>query len=167
MHYAEARAEIQSGDLLAWRGESCLGRLVRHWTGSRWSHVGVAWRFRGRLFVLDARHGAGVGLRAVSNVPKPFDWIKTGVDWSDKAESVALSHLGKPYSYEDFFRAALMVPPGDPWGDICSEYAGRVLAAVNPKWRLLVEFGRTTSPGSLVNEVLSHGFAAELRTVTA
>lgn len=54
MRYDEARALIQSGDLLTWRGEGFVRRLIRHGRGASWSHVGIAWRFRSRLFVLEA-----------------------------------------------------------------------------------------------------------------
>ncbi len=124
MNYAAARPVIKSGDLLAWRGQSLIGRLIRHVTGGSYSHVGIAWHFRGRLFVLEAVEGRGVQIRAASSLPS-FDWIKCGLIWHDVAEAEALSLLGKPYSYMDAIRAALGLR-FQSRGYICSEYAAYV-----------------------------------------
>lgn len=155
MRYAEARNQIKSGDLLAWRGRGPVGWIVRHWTGSAWSHVGVAWRFRGRLFVLEAREGIGVGLRAVSNA-LPFDHIGSDADWNDEVERFALDHLGKAYSYPDFVRAGLGLAPGHE-GEICSEYAAKVLRRAG-----VLASGYT--PAQIVNSCLELG--GEMRSVT-
>lgn len=153
MRYAEVRDSIQSGDLLAWRGESLISRLIRHWTASPWSHVGVAWRFRGRLFVLEAREGRGVTIRAASHA-LPFHHINTGVKWTDAAEALALAQLGKPYSYSDFVRAGLGLKLNDPTGDICSEYAAFVIAAADPHRN---HYPATPTPGKLVEHFLLEG----------
>ena len=154
MRYDEARSSIRSGDLLAWRGEGFVGRLIRHWTGASWSHVGIAWRFRGRVFVLEAREGSGVGLRAVSNC-LPFDHIGADSHWSEDVESFALEHLGKPYSYPDFVRAGLGLRPGFE-GEICSEYAAKVL-------RQAGVFASGLTPADLVSSCLELG--GEMRAV--
>ena len=159
MRYADARSQIQSGDLLAWRGETALGRLVRMATGGSWSHVGVAWHFRGRLFVLEAREGAGVQLRAASNA-LPFDWIATGNLWGAPSEALALALLGRPYSYGDFVQAGLGLRLTDKRGFICSEYAAFVLGAGDPSREA---YPVAPTPAALVDHFLDSG--APLSTV--
>jgi len=122
--YNALRLEIRSGDLIAFRGNGPVSRLIRHVTGGRHTHVGVAFWMRGRLFLLEAREGAGVQLRACSNV-LPFDWIKTDISWTEKAETFAFRELGKPYSYLDAVRAGLGSRLNGT-GYICSEYAAEI-----------------------------------------
>ncbi len=59
--YADVRHKISSGDLLAWSGKGLYGRIIRHWTGETFSHVGIAWVVSGRLFAIEAhiRQGGG------------------------------------------------------------------------------------------------------------
>jgi len=122
--YTALRQEIRSGDLIAFRGNSWVSQLIRHVTGGRHTHVGVAFWMRGRLFLLEAREGAGVQLRACSNV-LPFDWIKTDISWTEKAETFAFRELGKSYSYLDAVRAGFGSRLKGS-GYICSEYAAEV-----------------------------------------
>lgn len=122
--YTALRHDIRSGDLIAFRGNGRWSRLIRHVTGGRHTHVGVAFWMRGRLFLLEAREGVGVQLRACSNV-LPFDWIKTDVRWTEDAETFAFRELGKPYSYLDAVRAGLGLKLKSD-GFICSEYAAGI-----------------------------------------
>ncbi|WP_208999417.1 hypothetical protein [Roseibium sediminis] len=122
--YTALRQDIRSGDLIAFRGNGPVSRLIRHVTGGRHTHVGVAFRYGGRLFVLEARERAGVQIRACSNVGA-FDWIETGLKWTDAAENFAFSKLGKPYSYLDAVRAGLGARLRGT-GYICSEYAAEI-----------------------------------------
>lgn len=160
MRYAAARSQIRSGDLLAFKGESLLGRLVCHVTGSDYSHVGIAWRFRGRLFILEAREGRGVGIRAASNA-LPFAWAKLDLAWTNEAEDFALSALGKPYSYLDALKAGLGFPLTET-GLICSEYAATIQAHLDA--RFFDKGVRPTTPAALVNFWSDHG--AALRTIS-
>ncbi len=91
---------MASGDLLALAYGRFVSRLIRTWTGGSYSHVGVAWRYRDRVFVLAAREGRGVGLDALST-QLPAYWLRTGLLWSDETERLALEGLGLPYSYLD------------------------------------------------------------------
>lgn len=159
MQYEAARGVIRSGDLLAWRGRGPISWLIRHVTGGSHTHAGVAWRFRGRLFVLEAREGRGVQIRALSQAT-PFDWIVTGIAWTDDAERVALAGLGRPYSYRDAIRTAFGLSQRRP-GDICSEYAARVLRTADP---LKHHYPPNPTPSDLVNFFLDGG--APLRVVT-
>ncbi len=106
MTYDEVRPQIASGDLLAFANGRFVSRLIRSWTGGSYSHVGVAWRYRDRVFVLAAREGRGVGLDALST-QLPAYWLRTSLLWSDETERLALEGLGLPYSYLDCARVAL------------------------------------------------------------
>lgn len=97
MKYAQIRSRIKSGDLLAWQGKGFESRLVRALTGSSYSHVGVAWKIAGRLFVLEAAL-SGVRIFPLSSKGS-FYWISLeGLDWSDSAEAAAMSPMGEQYS---------------------------------------------------------------------
>lgn len=151
MDYATARAQIQSGDLLAWRGRRPVGWLIRHVTGGAHSHVGLAWWLHERLFILEAREGVGVQIRAASNA-KPFDWLKLDLDWQEDVEAFALSKLGKPYSYIDAVQAGLGFPLSSD-GYICSEYAAELFRRVDARAGLL----SSPTPTGLVQFWLDQG----------
>ena len=104
MLYADARRSIRSGDVLAWSAPGGLGRWVRVLTGGSWSHVGIAW-WSGepaapgsRLFVLEMREFRGVSMRPASSAA-PFDWIATGVSWSEAATTAVFAEWGSPYGW--------------------------------------------------------------------
>ena len=124
MNYAEARSKIQTGDLLAWRGDGLWSWLIRHVTGGAHTHVGVAWWFRDRLFVLEAKERVGVQMRALSNTGS-FDWLPTNINWTAYNEQFAFSQLGKRYSYLEAVGAGLgFRVNNDEY--ICSEYAAAI-----------------------------------------
>jgi hypothetical protein len=54
MKYAEYRNSIKTGDILAWGKKSTASSIVRLFTGSEYSHVGMAYVYKGRVFVLEA-----------------------------------------------------------------------------------------------------------------
>ena len=154
MRYQDARNTIQSGALLAWRGTGLVGRLIAHWTGSDWTHVGVAWRLpRTLVRARGARRVVACPLRAASNA-LPFDHIETRLTWSGAAETIALARLGKPYSYADFVRAGLGLELNQV-GDICSRIsAALVIGADDPSRD---DYPPVPTPGNLVRHFLDHG----------
>ncbi len=110
--YADIRAEIRSGDLLAWSGRSLGGWIVRRWTGARISHVGLALWVGPRLFCIEARPGIGVTMRLLSTA-LPCEWSPLQIDaarWAP-AEEFALQALGRGYSWVDAILAGLGLPP--------------------------------------------------------
>lgn len=123
--YHQVRQNIKSGDLLAWEGRSFYGRMIRLWSGSRYTHVGVAWVHQGRVFILEAREGAGVTIRALSRAGD-FVLIPTQLEWADDVEAFALSNMGLPYSWGDILSVVFSRKLAAP-GFICTEYAARVL----------------------------------------
>lgn len=155
MHYSEAREKIRSGDLLAWRGKGLVSWLIRHVTGGSHTHVGVAWWLHDRLFILEAREGVGVQIRAAS-AALPFDWISLDLIWDEVTERFALQALGKPYSYADALRAGLGFRLSDD-GYICSEYAAEVIRCL--EMDCSDRPASHSTPTGLVQHWLDHGKA--------
>lgn len=156
MVYSDARPLIASGDLLAFANPRFVSRLIRTWTGGSWSHVGIAWRYQDRVFVLAAREGRGVGLDALST-QLPAYWLRTGARWSDETERNALDRLGLPYSYADAARVALGGPVRNPY-EVCSVYAATVLRSAGIELPL-----PSYTPSALVAALMERG--AEMREI--
>ena len=151
MRYAEARPLIASGDLLAFAPRGPVARLIRSWTGGSYSHVGIAWRYRERLFVIAAKEGGyGVCLLALSE-QLPAYWLAVGAAWTDAVEDLATRHLGRPYSYEDCARVALGRPARHD-DRVCSVYAATVLKAAGLDLPL-----PSYTPAALVAAALERG----------
>lgn len=132
MIYADARAKIQSGDILAWSGDALFSRLIQRTTRSKYSHVGVAWCIAGRVFALEAIEGTGVRLMPLSHADmRPFYYAEMGGEWTDRAETFALENLGAPYNWFDALRAGLGLPMRRGESFICSEYAREVARFCN------------------------------------
>lgn len=157
MRYAEARPLIASGDLLAFANGGLVSRLIRTWCGGSYSHVGIAWRFDDRLFVLSAKEGGyGVCLLALSE-QVPFFWLRTGVTWTRTLRRFATMRLGKPYSYEDCALVALGRKPRHD-DQVCSVYAATILQAAGLDLPL-----PSYTPSALVGALMSLG--ADMHTV--
>lgn len=132
--YAKFRPLIKSGDLLAWSGTSSFGNLIRRWTGSSYSHVGIAWVIGDRVFVLEALDGRGVVISPLSNRLSCYH-IETRTNWTVtmEAKALALQLIGKPYSYLDALRAGLHLKPRSG-GYQCVKYAAEVLHLQLPNY---------------------------------
>lgn len=145
-HYGRARALVLDGDVLAWRGRSLIGRIVRHTTGESHSHVGLAMWLHGRLMAVEAVEGRGVVIQPVSR-RLPVDWARPPAPI--KADmSLALTRVGQSYSWLDAVRAGLGLRPKHA-GWQCAEF---VMAALKP--------GRAhagATPGSVVDWILASG----------
>ncbi|PHX98297.1 MAG: hypothetical protein CK529_13670 [Rhodospirillaceae bacterium] len=91
MIYNAARPSVRSGDLIAQSGGSWLDwhgikiNLVRMFTRSTYSHVGVAWVVGGRVFMLEAVKPAqqAAAVRANRNARL------AATDWTQIADSTA------------------------------------------------------------------------------
>ena len=124
--YSSIRPYISSGDLLFYRGGANLGSaLVRWWTSSRYSHVGVAWCVGDRVLLLEAYPLKGVRLMPVS-CRLPDAWLPTRAGWDGLAENYALARLGMSYSFLDGVRSGLGLHTAAE-GYQCAEFAAGVL----------------------------------------
>ena len=90
MKYTDTRDLIQDGDVLAFRGTRLFSRLIKLWTRSRVSHVGVSCWMHGRLTVVEALEGVGVRVYPLSR------YVAQGshIDWYqvDQPEDDVVDH---------------------------------------------------------------------------
>lgn len=112
MKYLEYRNNIRSGDLLAWshRGFHSFYdlklQLVRYATRSEYVHVGIAWNFQGRIFVIESVNPT-VRIVPLSNL-LPCYVIPLKLLWSKETENLAMSYVGKgEYSQVEAIKALL------------------------------------------------------------
>lgn len=148
--YSDIRPQIRSGDLLAWRGSTAFSRLIRHWTGGSYGHVGIAWLFKNRVFVLQEKERQGINLVALSD-NLPCDWIATDAVWTDAVETEAMRHLGQSYGMLNCVLAGLNIEPVGV-KRICSEYAYRLLQLSG-----VIDKQHALTPTQLVNLLLDLG----------
>lgn len=128
MNYASARPKIRSGDLLGWSHHGWGSwydiqvQLVRMFTRSRYSHVGVASVFGDRVMIYESV-SAGVREFPLSR-ELPFYWIPMGLEWNDAADRFVYETLGDPYSKWQAIKAqlGLLVPGADKVWE-CAEWA--------------------------------------------
>ena len=127
MRYDLIRGAIKTGDLLAWSAGGWTNwhdiqiSLVRMFTQSEFSHVGMACVFGERVFILEAV-GQGVRLYPLSK-ELPFYYLSRPRELSEKALNYAFEQLGERYSkwqaIKSFF-GAITIGSDDEWE--CAEY---------------------------------------------
>lgn len=125
---------------------------MRIFTQSEYSHVGVAWKTKGRLFVLDAV------VPRVQICPlslcDDFYHIDMGKTLSKAAEEFALSQVGEPYSKWQAVAAFFNhVHKGDRGTWQCAKYANEILRANG------FDYDEAFTPSTLVQKVLEDGKA--------
>lgn len=154
MKYADARARIKSGDVIAWRGTGAVSEFIRRVTGGDYSHVAIAWWLGDHLWVIQSQGGNATGIFRLSKVVRDhaqIDWIATSLAWTPQIEAFALDLLGKDYSYLACAAVGLgLTPP--PGGQVCSLLCAGVLNAGGVK---LARKGMT--PEMLVSDLLDLG----------
>ena len=103
MDYKSYRSNIKSGDILAfshegWRSwKDFKTQMVRVFTRSTYSHVGIAVELSGRLFILEnvvpyAR------LYPLSMAGSFYHLPMKDIKWTPEFEERAFAHIGAPYS---------------------------------------------------------------------
>ena len=147
MKYEDIRQSIRSGDLLAFSHGSFRSwaefktLMVRVFTASTYSHVGVAWRVAGRVFILEAVKPK-VRIYPLS-LSGDFFLIPTRANWSSESENFAMDHIGVNYSELRAMRAYFgKLPDGEV--DECAAYAREVLK------RAGVDLGLLSKPDTVV-----------------
>lgn len=103
--YAAMRHDFLTGDILCFRGRGLISWLIRQLTRSRYSHVGLVYRFKQRVFCLEAT-GIGVHLILMSELVKRYHG---GIDYyavheapeiaRDAAIDFGFGQLGKLYDH--------------------------------------------------------------------
>src|SRR5690242_17673951 len=83
--YGEVREEFTTGDVLGFRGRGPASALIRWATASRYSHVGLVYRFEGRVYCLEAV-GSGVRLIIMSELTRRYPG---GIDYFAVPEASA------------------------------------------------------------------------------
>jgi len=150
LRYEEVRNYIQSGDILICSGNSMFSNLIKHATGSIWSHVGFILRVDAieRLMVLESVESIGVRSVSLSHYVNNYDGngnpyegkllIARHYDFQEKSianlSRKAVDLLGNNYDKKEILRIAYrivksvfreneecLLPPNDN-KYICSEY---------------------------------------------
>ena len=166
MRYGIARPQIMTGDLIAFRSRRWWSRLIRMRTGSDYTHVGIAVRFRlpeepeEGVYIADSIGTAGFRLRRLSTIRR-FDWIPVRQEWlppgiSYRWNAEAAEYVGRKigvyaYGWPDIFRAALGIPMREDARQTCQEF----VAAVYRRTGLPV--GTPQSPGALIDRLRDLG----------
>lgn len=144
---------IRSGDLLAWseshnkKWYAALGTfIIRLFTLSEYSHVGVAFVENDELYVLAASPKYIRKLKLTEE--DSFYHIPMYLDWTDEQANFLFSKIGLPYSFWDCVRAYFgsTTNDNDTWQ--CAELASAFYAFCKVE---LGEFRKT--PASLVRAI--------------
>jgi len=151
--YADMRPMIASGDLLAWSTDSTtiwsrlLTHLVRIFTSSEYSHVGIALRLEDRVYVLEATIPR-IELRLLSECTG-FYHIPMHVTWTSELEIYLKHYIGKSYSLLDCVRGYLGYTDvsDDRWqcAELCNDFYHQVP----------IDLGDAYTPSHVVREALS------------
>lgn len=156
MKYEEVRIRIRSGDLLAWSHRTPWYRswhdfkiaMVRMFTMSEFSHVGVAWRVGGRVMVIEAVQPS-VRIIPLSKTGE-FYWVPVPAQFTDDVLEFALSKVGEPYSQLQAMEALFRLPSDDNKWE-CAELSRSILA------RAGVDLGDVATPTAVVHKAMEGG----------
>lgn len=129
-----------------------FGRLVRWFTRSRVSHVGIATTFHGVLVVIHADFG-GVQVMLWSKFIRENEPVVSFIPMDidvDGAILSAVSEVGEAYDYVGILGYAVVMiarrwgrrianPLAGAKAAVCSELVARALCAVLPEWRSFID----------------------------
>ena len=161
MHYLTARPTIRSGDLIAqshgswtsWHGIKV--NLVRMFTRSTYSHVGLAWVVGGRVFMLEAVKPK-LRIYPMSKIGD-FYLLPLNAVWSVKAERLALEEVGVDYSEAVAIRAFFSQLRDEDVRQ-CAAYVLAVLRADG------IKLGNRATPDAVVLAAMRRGSGCTLIT---
>jgi hypothetical protein len=123
--YKEVRDTLKSGDLVFYSSHNSLGdKLIKWWSESKYSHVGMVWAVAGRVFLLEASARGGVRMVPMSS-RLPDLIIPMDLTWNEAAERHAMEHIMEPYSIIDAVRAGFRENYNQK-GWICTEYVASI-----------------------------------------
>ncbi len=124
MEHNKIRGAIKSGDIIFFKGKSLWGRLIRWWTKSPYSHVGMALVGFGRVWLLEASETGQVRLIPLSKKGN-FTLVKTGLNFS-LIEDEACLKVGQRYDYLGAIKAAFKLSRNNQ-KYYCSELVAELL----------------------------------------
>jgi len=163
MNYLDARSKIKNGDLLAWshRGWSTWKdikvQLVRLFTRSEYSHVGVAMVFGGRVWVVESVKPL-VRIVPLRNL-LPCYWAPTGLQWTEQTREYALGLVGSGCYSEWEAVKAFFGHNTNPQAWECAELVQSIYRCAG------VRLHSRAVPSDVVREVLERG--AHITTLEA
>jgi hypothetical protein len=154
IQYSDYRKNIKSGDLLVWshRGwkswHDIKVQMVRFFTQSEYSHVGIAWVIGDRVFVIEAVEPC-VRIYPLSKLGD-FYHIKMGAEWKPETEEAALSYVGSDYKQLEAIKLYFK-----PWhkGQV-SECAALVLQIMSVEG---IDLGDRATPDAVVLQAQLYG----------
>jgi hypothetical protein len=151
MHYSEMRQTIKSGDILAfshtsWKSWNDIKvQAVRFFTQSEYSHVGVAWVFGGRVFILEAVKPL-VRIFPLSARAESFYHFAMDAPWNTDVEEFALSVVGQKYSQIEAIESYFYTPKKDNLWQCC-EYTREIFAHMD------IDLGDKVTPTGIVKQL--------------
>lgn len=151
MKYKTARKKIESGDLLVWSGNAFFSKIIKLLTRSDYTHVGIAYKIGGRLFVVESIEGSGVRIYPVSRAT-PFYWIDTRAEFSNTVEKILLKHVGEEYSWFGCLKGWLGIAAKKDQRWQCAEFSNYILRLLH------IIDGQNETPAKLVETLLSDGY---------
>lgn len=150
-HYKDLRSTIKSGDIIAWSHNG----LVRLFTESEYSHVGVAWVVGERVLVIEAVQPM-VRIYPLSKL-LPFYHVSNISNWTQAGEEFALAQVGLPYSIKDAIRAYFgKVSPDGRWQ--CAELVNAIYKANG------TELTDKCTPSGVIEQAMIQGASLTLLT---
>lgn len=149
--YSEIRNSIRSGDLLAWSHKGIKNFhdlkiwFVTLFTQSRYTHVAVAWCVGDRVFAIEAV----MPLVRIYPLSKLGDFyhINQNVEWTEAAETLALSKVGERYSQLQAIQAPVSTPSEDKLWQ-CAEFYATIARELG------VDLGKVYTPEAIVTTSL-------------
>lgn len=154
MDYQEARPRIRSGDLIAqshreWKSwHDIKVQIVRFFTQSEYSHVGIAWVVGGRVFMLEAVQPK-VRIYPMAKIGD-FYWLPMKAQWKDATERIALEHVGDDYSQALAVQAFFSDIDHSTTNE-CAAYVRHVLESDE------IFLGNRATPDAIVREAQKRG----------
>ena len=100
--YADYRHKLRSGDILAYSHEGWKSfkdfktQMVRVFTRSTYSHVGIVVEIAGRYFILE--NVVPYARLYPISMSGSFYHLPMNIDWTPELEAKAFSYIGYPYS---------------------------------------------------------------------
>lgn len=159
MNYQDVRDQIQSGEVLAWshRGWGSWNdikiQLVRFFTQSEYSHVGMAYVMDGRVFVIEAVRP----LVRIFPLSKSGDFYRLPIKahWTQEVAEYALSHVGEPYSQWQAITAFFKPLAHDGLWE-CAELV------LDLTRKMGLDLGQKATPTAVVYEIQKQGIPCTL-----